>query len=157
MYAGDFPVPPEMTDLHSAATILQAASQMGVPVARVRGWLRAGAPILRPGQRGRGHAALVDVEALEAWLQSREQAPAEEHYRAIARNLVADIAAVVIGRWRARTDPGKLRDAGAVVAEFEALAAVVHERLGLPELPPDDFPASIKQIVEWSQHFRQSR
>lgn len=141
----------------SAATIPQAAGAMGVSVARVRAWVRDGAPVVRPGHRGRGHAALVDVPALAAWLHARELAPIEESHRALACALVADIAAVVIARWRARTDPAKLRDAGAVVTEFEALAAAVHERLGLPELSPEDFPAEIKQIVEGLRHFREPR
>jgi len=100
---------------------------------------------------------MVDVAELAAWLQAREQAPAEEHYRTLARDLVADIAAVVVGRWRARTDPGKLRDAGAVVAEFSTLADAVHERLGLPVLSPEEWPLEIKQIVSALNNFRQAR
>lgn len=148
---------PDRLHASCAATIPQAAGLMGVPVARVRAWVRGGAPVVRQGHRGRGHAALVDVNALAAWVQTRERYPIEEAHRAIARDMVADMAAVVIARWRARTDPGKVRDAAAVVTEFEALAAVVHERLGLPELSPEDFPAEIKQIVEGLRHFREPR
>jgi phage terminase Nu1 subunit (DNA packaging protein) len=138
-----------------SATIPQAAAEMGVPVAQIRAWLRNGAPVARPGQRGRGHAALVDVAALQTWLRSRE--PLEESHRAIARDLVGDMAAIVVARWRARSDPQKLRDAGVVVAEFATLADAVHERLGLPALSSDEWPLEIKQMCSALNNFRELR
>jgi len=132
-----------------------------VSVARVRGWLREGAPVVRPGQRGRGHAALVDPAALTAWLQARESSnrtlASDLDHRDLARRLVADIAAIKVAAYRARSDPGKLRDAGSVVAEFATLAQAVHERLGLPPPSPDDWPAEIKQICSALNNFRELR
>jgi phage terminase Nu1 subunit (DNA packaging protein) len=138
-------------------TVPQAAAAMGVTCAQVRNWLHEGAPVARAGQRGRGHAALVDVAELTTWLRARERVPSEESHRQLAADLVADVAAVLIAGWRARTDPAKLRDAGRVVSEFAILAASVHARLGLPELTPADWPADIQQIVAGLQNFRQLR
>lgn len=47
--------------------IPEAAKRLGKSPATVRAWIRAGAPVLEPGSRGPGRAALVDVGALIAW------------------------------------------------------------------------------------------
>ena len=45
----------------------QAARELGRHPATVSRWLAAGAPVVRPGRRGRGGSALVDVEQLRQW------------------------------------------------------------------------------------------
>lgn len=46
---------------------------MNVHPATVRRWLRAGAPQVRRGRRGRGGGALVSVPALQAWRAGRRE------------------------------------------------------------------------------------
>jgi hypothetical protein len=44
-----------------------AARELGRPAHTLRSWVRAGAPVVRPGRNGPGGAALVDVDALRSW------------------------------------------------------------------------------------------
>ncbi len=48
-------------------TIDAAAQALGVRSGTVRRWVREGCPTVCPGRRGRGHALLVDVEAVRTW------------------------------------------------------------------------------------------
>lgn len=76
-----------------------AARVLGVPVGTVRRWIRDGAPVARRGRRGRGHAVLVDPEAVTRWREAVEQgecaAVLAELEHAIP-SLVADAALQVL-------------------------------------------------------------
>jgi hypothetical protein len=56
----------------TALKFRDAARALGVSESQLRRYVDDGAPVLRRGGRGRGRAALVDVEAIAAWRRSRD-------------------------------------------------------------------------------------
>lgn len=61
----------EVPTMGVPVTISVAARALGVSVRALRRDLAAGAPVLRCGARGRGRAALLDVDAVAAWRRSQ--------------------------------------------------------------------------------------
>ena len=54
-----------------SVTISEAAKALGVTASTVRRWIQHGAPTECPGKEGRGHGALVNLQALSLWRASR--------------------------------------------------------------------------------------
>jgi hypothetical protein len=76
-----------------ALPIADAAAVLGVPVGTLRRWCREGAPVARPGRRGRGHALLVDPAAVLAWRAADTRAATALEIAAVIPELLADAAA----------------------------------------------------------------
>lgn len=77
-------------------TLPEAARLFGKTQATVRWYIRQGAPCARPGGSGPGTAALVDVDAMRAWLERRRRGakdapPAELDSAALAAGLLAAV------------------------------------------------------------------
>ena len=45
----------------------EAAAALNISPGTLRRWIRDGAPVAHRGRRGRGHALLLDAEAVRAW------------------------------------------------------------------------------------------
>jgi hypothetical protein len=60
-----------MTKTRSTATTAELASMFGVAPQSVSAWVRAGAPVLTRGGRGRGRSATFDLRAVAVWVISR--------------------------------------------------------------------------------------
>jgi hypothetical protein len=56
---------------NAAVTLAEAARELSVTPACVRGWIRAGAPCDSPGEVGRGKGAMVSIADLAAWRARR--------------------------------------------------------------------------------------
>ncbi len=74
----------------SALPLPAAAAELDVSVVTLRRWIRAGAPLARRGQRGRGKRALVCPEAVAQWRAA--QAPS----LAVAASGLPDILAAAL-------------------------------------------------------------
>ena len=48
-------------------TVAQVAKHFNVDEVTVHRWLKSGCPCLRPGRRGPGRGALLDIEQVEQW------------------------------------------------------------------------------------------
>lgn len=93
--------------------IADAAAALGVHPATLRRWLRQGAPQARSGRRGRGGAALVDVDAVALWRQ-----PAQQHDPALVfASEIPELVAEAMMEAHCRIDgPDKRRAAGYLAA-----------------------------------------
>ncbi len=54
----------------TAVSLTDAALQLGISPSTLRRYLRAGAPSVRTGSRGRGRATMVDADAIRQWLDA---------------------------------------------------------------------------------------
>lgn len=61
----------EKLALMENATVKQAAAHFRVSQETIRRWIREGAPCVSPGEVGRGHGALLDLDAVASWRASR--------------------------------------------------------------------------------------
>lgn len=74
----------------SIVSVHEAAKHFGVDVVTIRRWLVAGCPCVRPGHRGPGRGALVDLEQVALWRGNSSvvrEAPVEEIMQRIASAL----------------------------------------------------------------------
>lgn len=51
----------------TALPLEQAAHELGVKPRTLQRWTREGCPVAQRGRRGRGHAALIDPDAVRQW------------------------------------------------------------------------------------------
>jgi hypothetical protein len=55
----------------AAVTVEECAKALKVTTSTVRGWIRDGAPVVSPGQCGRGNGARIDLARLSGWRAQR--------------------------------------------------------------------------------------
>jgi hypothetical protein len=96
-------------------TIDAAAVAMNQKPATVRGWIAHGAPVVRRGARGRGHATLVDPAALDVW---RRSDGADRILLEFAARVPALLADVAYDTFLVTSGPHKRASAGSLVAAW---------------------------------------
>lgn len=116
----------------TAVPLPEAARALGLSTRQLERDIVAGAPVARRGSRGRGHATLVDVVALEAWRRSRD-----DRLRMYAAELPELIAGAVWAAFVAETGPHKRALAGALASAWYQVstAALDRARRDVPDLP----------------------
>lgn len=123
--------------------IVDAARALGISERALRRDIAAGAPVLRRGSRGRGRAALLDVDAIAAWRRSR--APRSDDRLLVLAAEVPEIIGGAMHEAFALVDgPHKRLVAGALAgAGYMAIVALLdrlrREAPSVPEastLPP---------------------
>lgn len=125
-------------------TVDAAARELGVSVVTLRRWLARGAPH-RPGRRGRGHAALVDVGAVRAWRQANDRDTA---LLELAQAVPGVLARATAEAFRQIEGPDKRRMAGVLAGLWYVLTTAMLDRLSpaVPELAHE--PPEIERLRE---------
>lgn len=97
--------------------IREAAQALGVSEST----LRRGAPVARRGRRGKGGAALYDVDALQAWRDG-------EHGAAPASEFLELLGAVLWAQFAAMSGPHKRAIAGEFAAAWHRMHFELDDR-----------------------------
>lgn len=126
-----------------------AAQALGVPAGTVRRWCREGLPH-RPGRRGRGHAALVQLATVRAWQRGGPTVDVLQ----LAQALPARIAQQIAAQYAALDYPAKRADARVFAACWFVAASATLDVLreldsAVPEI--DHAPEEIKCLQKIAQ------
>jgi hypothetical protein len=130
-------------------TIGVAALELGVTVRQLQYDIREGAPVARPGRRGRGHVALFDVDALRTWRDSCATAIAVDRLVAIAGEIPELVAGEMWREFVSTEGPHKRALAGTLVGTWYRVTCSLCERLQLRVPEPDRkmWPAKINTLL----------
>jgi phage terminase Nu1 subunit (DNA packaging protein) len=103
-----------------------AALALGVAPNRINKWVGDGAPVAVPGKRG--HSAMYDLEALQAWREARQPEAGDALSLGAARARLAEAQAV---KWERENlvRMGQLIERGEAVREGQAVIAALKARL----------------------------
>ena len=129
----------------AAVTVAEAAAELGVSERQLRRWLRAGCPVARRGRRGRGGAALLDVDAVQAW---RRQATAEDALATLAGAVPELVADAVHASFLEAEGVRKSALAGVLCAVWYRVAASLLDQLGA------DAPAEVPHKIARLRHIK---
>jgi predicted ArsR family transcriptional regulator len=148
--------------MSAPVTINEVAAQLHLTRRQIRYALDNGAPALKSGGKGRGRATLIDVAKFADWLAVRGRPTEEDGLTApreripeasanavvVARDLVQAVAMATAMQFRTQTGPHKRALLESLLRQFEATVIAIHEQLGLPPLPAEEFPDAIKQMAK---------
>lgn len=128
-----------------ALPLNEAARALNTSETTLRRWIAAGAPVARRGRRGRGHAALVDVEAVRAWRLAKP-GDDEAALRAMAAHMPELLADAVFEAFRLAPDKRGAAWTAVAAWQLSALAILDHlaERVG--ELPAPEIPEKVEYL-----------
>lgn len=135
-----------MSAARKGLPICQAAALLGVPTGTLRRWVRTGCPVVTPGRRGRGQAALVDPDEVRRWRESGER---QRVYLEIAGAVPGVIAHATTETMRQAQGIDKRRLAGIQAAcwYLTTNALLDHLREQCPEVPEvSEVPAEIEAL-----------
>lgn len=104
----------------------QAAEALEVPRGTLRRYLREGCPVVSKGRRGRGHAVLVDPDAVREWLGAGERERAFLEMAAAVPDVLAEAANESL---RQASGVDKRRLAGILAANWYIGATAILERM----------------------------
>ncbi len=126
--------------------LARAAAELQVHGGTLRAWVRRGAPVMRRGAPGRGHAALFDVGALRAW----RHGAAGTSLRVIAAQIPELLADAVYRAFTGASGPHKRALAGELGGAWILGVTALLDRLReddetIPQLSPD-FPEKIVRL-----------
>lgn len=128
-------------------TLPEAAHHLGVPVGTLRRWVREGCPVALRGHKGRGHACMVDVEAVRQW---RESSESDARLLEIASALPDVLARASEEAWRQTEGTDKRRLAGVMAASWYVVTSSVLDYLRAkhPAIPDvgQPFPEQIERL-----------
>lgn len=115
-------------------TVATAAAVLGVPTGTVRRWVREGCPVAQRGRRGRGHAVLVDPDAVIEW---RVAAGCDALLLQLAGAVPDVMAAAVVASWQQAQGIDKRQLAGISAATwyFTTTALLDHLREHCDSVP----------------------
>ena len=121
-----------------------AAAALGVSLPTLKRWIRDGCPVARRGRRGRGGAALVDPDAVQAW---RRAARGEDALVELAGRLPEIVGAAMAQAFRLAPDKRGSTAWVAVAGWQLATGAVLdHLRAQGVEITDPPIPESIEQL-----------
>lgn len=128
-------------------TLPEAAHHLGIPVGTLRRWVREGCPVVLRGHRGRGHACMVDVEAVQRW---RESSTPNALLLEIAAALPDVLARAMVEAWKQIDGTDKRRLAGVLAGSWYVAASEVLDYLrakhpGIPDVGPA-LPEQIERL-----------
>ena len=120
----------------------QAAKHFQRDAATVRKWIAQGCPVVRPGRRGPGRAAVLDFDAVRKWRRqfcsSREpHAPRSDGDlgRTLARVAEGFAECVRCDRVEERTGATEAEAAALFILAFERIAKAFGKKYAFDELP----------------------
>ena len=110
-----------------------AARELGVAPVTLKRWRKLGCPCV-PGRRGRGHAALFDVDAIRTWRAAHGREAALLEIATAAPGVLADATLDAFNQIDA---PDKRRQAGLLAGTWYVLTAAMldHLRTTCAEVP----------------------
>lgn len=119
-------------------TLPEAAHHLGIPIGTLRRWVREGCPVVLRGHRGRGHACMVDVEAVRQW---RESSQPDALLLEIASALPEVLARAMEKAWKLSEGADKRRLAGVLAGSWYVAASEVLDYLrdkhpAIPDVGP---------------------
>lgn len=126
--------------------LVDAAAALGVRPGTLRRWTRQGCPVVRRGSRGRGHALLLDVNAVRAWSGA---AGRDALVLGLAAEIPILLATAAAESLRRASGVGKPALAGILAANWYIGATAIIDRLrelnpAIPEL--DTLPEEIERL-----------
>lgn len=136
-----------MIDVGTAVPIADAAAELGLSPAQLRRLVAAGAPCARHGQRGRGHVALIDPQAVRVWsgASARDALLLE-----LAATLPELMASAFAEAHRLTDGPHKRAVAGSLVGAWILAngAALDHLRERCPSVPEasNELPEQVERL-----------
>lgn len=126
----------------TALNLVDAARALGVAPVTLRRMIAAGAPVARPGRRGRGGEALLDPAAVKAWQASRgatrDQAGEADALRAALSRLPQRIAALADAQFQDAEGPHKRQLAGEIAAFAYRVLFALEDVAGIPTVELDE-------------------
>jgi hypothetical protein len=140
-------VSPRVDAIVEALRLAEAAARLGVSPRQVRYAIERGAPVVKRGRKGHGHATLVDPEALRRWLRKPDRMEEARNHE-LANNLIRAVADNAVLQFRMQSGPHKLALAANVVESFSATANAICTQLGLSPPEPNEVPENIRQIAK---------
>lgn len=113
--------------------LADAARELGVAPVTLKRWRKLGCPCV-PGRRGRGHAALFDVDAIRTWRAAHGREAALLEIATAAPGVLADATLDAFNQIDA---PDKRRQAGLLAGTWYVLTAAMldHLRTTCAEVP----------------------
>jgi hypothetical protein len=146
-------IPRDVPAAHALATVDESARHFGVSVRAFRAWLEAGAPQAARGRRGRGGAALFDLQAVAAWRETKreEAAAAATLMRLLAADIPEILELVIVAAHRSIEGPHKAAMGPLLAGLWYAGASALRDRIasdvpGIPEIKPP-LPLQIAQLL----------
>ncbi len=119
----------------SVVSVSEAAQHFGVDAVTIRRWLMAGCPCVRPGHRGPGRGALVDLEQVALWRGNSSvvgEAPVEEIVQRIASALCG---ALTEGHADIRAGIDRASCAAVLLSAFDACSRTFGKTYRFDQLP----------------------
>ncbi|MGO2009952.1 hypothetical protein [Vreelandella alkaliphila] len=129
----------------SVVTIPEAARAYGASDSTVRRWIASGCPVERRGGRGRGHSTLLNIDAVNGWLNSCDGDSGDalaEFYGRVPEL----VASAVWQTFLAMEGPHKRACAGTLAFGWYQVCAALADELGTE--PPTTRPATIERLVK---------
>lgn len=133
--------------------LAEAARELDVAPVTLKRWLRKGAPC-QPGRRGRGHATLIDPDAVRAWQRANVREAVVLEIAAFAPGVMAD---AVHEAWCNLEGPSKREQAKAMALAWYHCATAVLDYLradcpAVPDLRDRRLvPEPIERLVQIAQ------
>jgi hypothetical protein len=110
----------------------------------IRRWIKAGAPCLELGEVGRGHGAIVDLDAIQQWRAAQAAPGLTEQSQAIQLDHLAE------SLWRVFKNDAVAAKVGIAERQAAGVLLLTYERLAkdLTHRPVDleDLPGRMKQL-----------
>lgn len=129
--------------------VADAARVLGIRPGTLRRWMREGCPVASRGRRGRGHAVLINPDAVRAWRDADQRAQVLLDLAAEVPRLLA-LAAEEAHRQANGVDKRKLGEILAATWFVGASTVLDHLRArcaDVPQISPE-LPAQIERLVK---------
>lgn len=142
---------PQFAHVATPEPIGAAAQRLGISRKRLEGLVRKGAPVARKGTRGRGHAALIDADAVRAW---RAASSGEKVILELWADLPQVWAKAIADAHRQAEGVNKARLAGVLAASYYTISAATFDYLRgrcASVSEPVDLPPEIAHLRKISQ------
>lgn len=132
----------------TALPVDAAARELGVKIGTLRRWCREGCPTVRRGRRGRGHALLVDPEAVRQWRGADDR---EQALQKVAAAVPHILAGALYEVWRQAEGMDKRKLAIVTAASWDVSVSDLIDYLrSLESTIPEtvEMPESIERLVK---------
>ncbi|KAF1721963.1 terminase small subunit [Pseudoxanthomonas wuyuanensis] len=132
--------------MHEGLPIGTAAQQLGIAPGTLRRWVREGCPVAARGRRGRGHAVLIDPDAVLQWRGAGER---ERLLLELAGAIPGLLAEAAVESLRQAEGLDKRRLAGTLAATWYLSTTTLldHLRMTCPAVPDlAEVPEQIERL-----------
>lgn len=129
----------EMTTMTAGVSVKEAARVLRKSPMTLRRWIKAGAPCVSLGEVGRGHGAIVDLDAIQRWRAAQVAPGLTDTAQAVQLDQLAESLWRVLRSDEADRKVGisERQAAGLLLLAFERLSKdLTHRAVDLEGLPP---------------------